>query len=269
MTSPDPPLLRADGTSLHKQLFIVLRDEISRGARPAGKPLPTEEALCEQFGVSRVTVRRALADLEAQGFVQRRHGRGTYVRDDIPAAQPAMNLSLMESLKQTARETQVEVLAVRTEQPPAQLRALLQLGPDEAAVHALRLRKSGSTPLMLTDAWVPERLGRKVTEAALRKKPLYRILLDQGVEFGRVIQEISAEAADPYRAALLQTAVSAPLLRMTRLMHDLQSQPVQHLTAYVSPERSRILMDISSDKIDTLSAGHVAHDPRFLVGRKG
>jgi len=43
---------------------------------------------------------------------------------------------------------------------------------------------------------------------------------------------------------------------------------VQHLTAYVSPERSRILMDISSDKIDTLSAGHIAHDPKFLEPRR-
>jgi GntR family transcriptional regulator len=116
---------------------------------------------------------------------------------------------------------------------------------------------------------VPARVGRKVTEAALRKKALYQILLDQGIEFGREIQEISAEAADPYRASLLQTAVSTPLIRLTRLMHDRQDRPVQHLTTYVSPERSRILMDISSDKIDTLSAGHIAHDPKFLGRHKG
>lgn len=268
MNSGESTLLRAEGTSLHKQLFIVLRDEITRGKRSAGAVLPTEEALCERFGVSRVTVRRALADLQAQGFVQRRHGRGTFVRDDVPPALPAMNLGVLESLQQTARETQVQVLAVRTEMAPAMIASLLQLDPDEPAVHALRLRHSGITPLMLTDAWVPARVGRKVTEAALRKKPLYQILLDQGIEFGRVIQEISAEAADPYRASLLQTAVSTPLIRLTRLMHDRQDRPVQHLTTYVSPERSRILMDISSDKIDTLSAGHIAHDPKFLGRHK-
>lgn len=264
----DPPLLRAEGTSLHKQLFIVLRDEISRGARAPGSLLPTEEALCERFGVSRITVRRALADLQAQGFVQRRHGRGTYVRDEVPAALPAVNLNLMQSLQQTARETQVEVLAVRTEAAPAQIAAALHLVAGEPAVHALRLRRSGDTPLMLTDAWVPERIGRKVTEAALRRKPLYQILLDQGVQFGRVIQEISAEAADPYRASLLQTAVSAPLIRLTRLMHDQQNRPVQHLTTHLSPERSRILMDIATDTIDTPAAGHIAHDPKFLAPRK-
>jgi GntR family transcriptional regulator len=261
-------LLRAEGTPLHLQLFIVLRDEISRGARAPGSLMPTEGALCDRFGVSRITVRRALADLAAQGYVQRRQGLGSYVRDQLPAAMPAMNLSLLDSLKQTARETQVEVLAVKSELPPEQVRALLQLQPGEHAVHALRLRKSGEVPLMLTEAWVPERIGRKVTEAALKRKALYEILMAQGVVFGRVIQEISAEAADPYRAALLRTKVSSPLIRMTRLLHDQQDRPVQHLVALLTPERSRVLMDISSDTIDTLSAGHVAHDPRYLGARE-
>lgn len=257
--------LRADGTSLHRQLFLVLRDQIRRGAHAPGDALPTEEALCERFGVSRVTVRRALADLQAQGFVERRHGRGTYVRSDLPLPQPAVNLSVLQSLRQTAQETQVQVLAVRTEVPPALVRAQLQLAAGAPAVHALRLRHAGTTPLMLTDAWVPESAGRKVTEAALKRKPMYQILLDQGVVFGRVIQDISAEAADPPLASLLQTAVSAPLIRMTRLTHDRQDRPVLHLTVHLSPERSRIVMDISAEQIDTLGAGHIVHDPELLA----
>lgn len=264
MVSP----LRADGTALHRQLFLVLSDQLRRGEYAAGSPLPTEEVLCDRFGVSRVTVRRALADLQAQGFVERRHGRGTYVRGDAPTAPPAMNLSVLQSLRQTAQETQVRVLDVRTDTPPALVRAQLQLAEGERAVHALRLRQAGDTPLMLTDAWVPEAVGRKLTPAALKRKPMYQILLDQGVAFGRVIQEISAEAADPHRAALLQTAVSAPLIRMTRLMHDRHDRPVLHLTVHLSPERSRIVMDIATEQIDTLGAGHVAHDPALLKVRR-
>ena len=81
------------------------------------------------------------------------------------------------------------------------------------------------------------------------------------------IQKISAEAADPYRASLLRTPVSAPLIRLTRLLHDRNDRPVQHLKVHVSPDRSRILMDISADQIDTLAAGHVAHDPKLLAPR--
>ncbi len=266
MTELDLLPLHADGTSLHRQVFLVLRAQILSGARPPGSILPKEEALCEQFAVSRVTVRRALADLEAQGLVLRRHGRGTFVRDDVPAQRPVLNPTLMQGLKQLGDETQVKVLRVQTERPPAPIAAFLREGDESDALHALRLRSAGETPLLLTDAWIPKRLAKGITASALRRKPLYRILLDQGVVFGHVIQEISAEAADPYRAAVLKTAVNAPLIRMTRSMYDPADEPVQHLTAYMSPERTRVLMDISSDQIDTLSAGHIAHDLQFLQG---
>jgi GntR family transcriptional regulator len=258
-TAP-PGLARANGTSLHRQLFLVLRDQIARGDYRAGAALPKEETLGEQFQVSRITVRRALADLESQGFVERRHGRGTFVREGVPSAREAPTLNFLESLRKVKMETQVEVLAVATGEAPTEVATMLRLAEGETAVHALRLRRAGGTPLMLTEAWVPARLGRGVTAAALRKHALYEILLRQGLELGRVAQEITAEAADPSRAARLEIEIGAPLLRLGRLLHDVHGTPIQYLTAHLSPSRSRILMDIPGDALDTLSAGYVAHD---------
>ena len=68
------------GVPLHRQLFLVLHDEIARGAIAPGDALPTEQSLCDQFGVSRITVRRALADLADQGYIERRQGVGSFVR---------------------------------------------------------------------------------------------------------------------------------------------------------------------------------------------
>ena len=117
---------------------------------------------------------------------------------------------------------------------------------------------------MLTDAWVPENIGRGITVSALKKRALYEILMDQGVKFGRVLQQISAEPADPAKATLLKCEVSSPLIRLTRLLHDRKGRPVQHLTVHLSPQRSSILMDIDGDAIDTLGGGHVVHDPHYL-----
>ena len=80
------PVALIAGVPLHRQLFLVLHDEIARGAIPAGDPLPTEQELCDQFGVSRITVRRALADLADQGFITRRQGVGSFVRQDSATA---------------------------------------------------------------------------------------------------------------------------------------------------------------------------------------
>jgi GntR family transcriptional regulator len=250
------------GTSLHRQVFLVLRDQISRGTFTPGGVLPKEEALCERFGVSRITVRRALADLAAQGLVERRQGIGTFVRHDVPQPRERATLSFIDGLRKTVIETQVTVLAVGEDDAPPEIAESLQLVGTKKAVHAVRLRSIGDTPAMVTDAWVPLDLGKRATAAALRKRALYEILQAQGVELGRVVQEITAVVADAERAAVLKTEAGSPLLKVVRLMHGRDARPVAHVTVYLCPERSRLLMDIAADEVNTLSAGQVVHDIR-------
>ena len=254
------PLHSARGTALHRQIFLVLREEISRGLFADGV-LPKEEALCERFGVSRITVRRALSDLAALGVVERRHGRGTFVVGPPVQGRPSPSLSVIDELRQTAIETVVQVLEVEQAAPPRDVAILLRLPDGEKAVHALRLRiNRKGEPAMLTDAWVPAHLGRRVTEAALKKKALYEILMAQGVDFGRVVQEISATVGDPQRAGLLRTEVGGPMLKLVRLMHDKDEQPVQLLTVYMVADRASIFMEIAGATVNTLTAGQIVLD---------
>ncbi|WP_254616572.1 GntR family transcriptional regulator [Burkholderia metallica] len=245
---------------MHRQLFVVIREQILRGRYAPGAILPKEEELCGQFSVSRITVRRALTDLEHAGLIKRRQGKGTFVSLDLPESRPPATLGLVDSLRKTADETEVEVLQVEALEPPVEIRHQLAIEDNERAVYAARVRKIGETRVMVTESWVPERFGRGVTAAKLQKRALYEILLSQGVKFGRVVQEITAVVADPRYAQLLAVDVGAPLLRLTRLLYDVDRQPVQHLTVHMSSEHSRILMDVSIDQMNTLSAGHIHHD---------
>ena len=263
---PAVALASASGTALHRQVFLVLRDEIRRGVFAPGHALPKEEALCERFGVSRITVRRALADLAALGLVERRQGIGNFVRRDMPTRRERPTLSLVDGLRRTADETSVSVIGVDQGVPPADVADLLQLAPGEAAVRAERMRSIGATPVMLTDAWVPMALGKRLTAAALRKRPLYEILLGQGVVLGRVVQELSAVIADPTRAERLGVEVGSPLLKLVRLLHGQDARPVQYLEVYLSSERSRFLMDIAAEHVNTLSAGQIVHDTARFAG---
>jgi len=264
--STERDLKKAPGTALHRQIFLVLKDSIAQGIYAPGTALPTEEALVESFGVSRVTVRRALADLELEGVVQRRHGRGTFVREDLATAANMASLSFVDELRHTAQQTEVRVVTLESLVPPPAVRAFLQVPHDETVVRAVRVRMAGKVPLMITEAWVPGDLGRAITAAALKRSPMYEVLNRLGVRFGRVLQEISAESADPNRAALLQCELSTALIRMSRIMHDDAGRPVMYVTAHLTPQHSRILMEIQGDAIDTLSAGHIIHDPA-LVGK--
>jgi GntR family transcriptional regulator len=254
------PVPRARGVSLHHQLFLVLRDRIVSGDYPGDSLIPTEEELCSYFSVSRITVRRALADLEAEGFVWRRQGRGTFVRDVLPAAREAATLNFVESLHKTAEETRVTVLDVETVIAPPQIAQRLHLATGARAVHAIRLRRKDNTPILVSDAWVPETYGRTMTTATLKKRAMYELLLEQGIKFGRVVQEITALSADPTFAQWLGVETGVPLLRVSRIVYDGDRTPVQHVTLTVNPENSRIVVDMLADSVNTLRTGQFVHD---------
>lgn len=249
------------GMVLHQQLFVVLREQIMRGIYPPGASIPNESRLGELFKVSRITVRRAVSDLEAQGLVEKKQGLGTFVRMDLPPQRPAATLGFVDSLRKQAQSTNVTVLELRPgAEPPPVIALQLQLQPGDRAWHAVRLRSTASHPVMVTDAWVPDRFAQGITRAKLQKQALYEILMAQGVRFGRVVQEITAVPADPDYAARLEVDVGSPLLRVSRLLYDVDTVPVQHLTIHVSPERSRILMDVGIESVNTLGAGQITHD---------
>lgn len=258
-----PPVgspLEGGGIPLHRQLFLCLRDRIHRGVYVPGGPIPNEQQLCALFNVSRITVRRALADLEAKGLLLRKQRLGTFVHPDFQPALQTGTLAFLDALQDTALDAlPSQLLTVEKALPPPDVARLLKLEPGQLAHHTRRLRSENGTPVVLSEAWVPVHLLPKVTESAARKKLIYQLLLAQGIVFDRVVQEISAESADPENAALLRTETGAPLLRVTRLLHDARQRPIQHLTAKSSPERTRMLMDVSASSIGSLSAGALAH----------
>ena len=260
MNPASTQLLRTPGISLHRQLYIALRTNILNRTWPAGTALPTEDALSAQFKVSRITVRRALADLVADALVVRRHGVGTFVSDSVDLPRPNATLTMLEELRMAAGETDVRVLHVAHEPAPPAILRMLQLDDGETVFHAVRLRLLDRTPVMITDAWVPERFAGKITAAALKKHPLYELLLAHGMVFGRVIQEVNADAASPQLAQQLQTEVGSPLLKVSRLIHDPRDEPVEFITVHVAPERTRLLMEVPGMAMNTLSAGRFVHD---------
>lgn len=229
-----------------------------RGVYGSGALLPTEVELCKLFGVSAITVRRALGDLKSAGLVERFQGRGTFVSEKLPKS-PFEAANLLDALKRQGEETQVKVLELRIAVPPAHVALQMQLHSGAQALFAARLRHVRSEPRMVTEAWVPLHLGRDVTAKRLREKPLFEILMSKGVVFSRVVEEITAVAANPMHAEQLQTGIGVPLLRMTRLMYDKDDHPVELLTVYLNPERSRVLLNVPPLEVQQGVASRIVH----------
>jgi GntR family transcriptional regulator len=255
------PVTAGAGVPLHRQLFLVLHDEIARGALAPGDALPTEQALCDQFGVSRITVRRALADLAERGYIERRQGVGSFVRqrdrsDELPPAG-----SYMDSLRQAQFQTSIDVVEHDIRTPPSSIGDAL--GVTAEMLHILRVRRERRThePLMVTEAWLPTELVDTLTASALRRKPLYELLSTADVVIDRMQHEITAEIAGPRNAHLLNTPIGSALLRVNRLVFVADS-PHHYVSILLSPNRSRVLMSQNAAELQTGDGLAIAHDVR-------
>ena len=119
---------------LYYRLQQHLEERIRGGQLHPGNPLPTEEQLCGQYGVSRITVRHALDSLLHRGLISRRRGVGTFVADN---AEPVKLVRLVGSLEDTlsyAAELTYKILSRRTVEPSPLVAKALEFLPEARAV---------------------------------------------------------------------------------------------------------------------------------------
>ena len=251
------------GVPLHRQLFLVLHDEIARGAIAAGQPLPTEQELCEQFGVSRITVRRALADLAGQGYITRRQGVGSFVRHDNPTQrEQAANRSYDDEMHQIQFESEVDVFEFGLRAAPLSIAEKAGLVGDTLYVLAVRRERRTGEPLLVTEAWLPGGLSQSITAEKMAHTPMFSLLAEAGVTFTRFQHEFTAEIAGPRNARLLDIAIGAPVLRVNRISLTEGDRPHHYLSILLSPNRSRILLSHTIEQLETGPQMAILHDVR-------
>lgn len=229
----------------YHQIYLVLREQLQEGRFADG--LPGELALAGQFGVARVTVRKALEQLKTEGLIERAPGRGTTPR--APAADPARGgarlTGLLENIVNMGLRTSVRVLSCETLAAGDEVAAALQLATGTAVQKAVRVRSTAQGPLSLITTHVPADLAAGFGRRELGRKPLLVLLEEAGVRIGSAVQTISAQLADTATAPHLDVPVGSALLAVTRLVRDEAERPVQWLHGLYRPDRYQYRMQLS------------------------
>ncbi len=161
--------------SLYKKLELILRDQILFGELSPGVLLPTEQELCEQYKMSRITVRNALANLERSGLINRIQGRGSIVRkrevqSSFVEAKGFTSISKEQGYNTSSEIVKKELIAGNTD-----LIALFggSARENELFWHFCGLRYLNDEPAVIMNHYVKKALGDKMLEFDLEKNSLY------------------------------------------------------------------------------------------------
>jgi GntR family transcriptional regulator len=219
---------------LHHQIFLIMRDQILSGRYRTTEPLPTEDELTRLFGVSRITVRTALAKLAANGLIERQQGIGTFVRE--VAAKPIRvgirnQRALLEQLGET---TALKLLELDYGRAPADVQSWFGCEPEARFVRVVRMR-AAAKPVLLYLTFIPEEIGGSFSRHDYARFPHHELIRRAGIHVTSAQQVISAALAEPAVAARLKIDVGAPILKIRTMFFAKRLRPVRYLEMLADP----------------------------------
>lgn len=224
----------ASPVPLWQQVVGLIRHNVESGAWPPGHRIPSEREFCEQYNISRTTVRQALAEAESVGLLERIHGKGTFV------ARPKIQQPLVQitSFEQTLRgrglEPQVRLLLSQL-RPADAAHARLFGVPTGSHLAYFRLLGLGSgEPMAVYDSLVPIALGELLRPEVERRSAageyffINQLIMEHlALPYLQAEQTYEAVSAEPELADLLHVPKRSPAFSVSTLFLDPAAHPVE------------------------------------------
>lgn len=242
-------LLPLSPVPLYSQLKELLRGRILDGTYPPHSRMPSENELGQVFGVSRITVRQALGDLQKEGLIFKIHGKGTFVAKPKAFQNVSTLQGLAESMAQMGYEVLNRLIGLR--HLAASARVAERLGLEEGAPvsEIKRVRLVNREPVSLEVTYVPRAVGEKLEKADLVARDIFLIIEnDCGIALGHADLAIDAVLADADLTRALDVEEGAPIMRIERLTHAADGTPLDFEYLYYRGDAFQYRLRIDRQK---------------------
>lgn len=228
------------------QLMDILREKVHQKIWVAGDQIPGEQDLCEIYGISRTVVRQALRELELEGVVNRRKGKGTFI------SQPKISEGLVQKLTgfyqdmvERGLRPGTRVLHQNVNPASENVARFLNIEPGEKVIDIQRLRFINEEPIQLVTTYLPYEICPALASVDLADRSLYKFLESEcGVFIAKGRRFIEAVLANEAEATLLGIDRGTPLLMLDSISYVESGQPVEYYHALHRGDRSRFEVEL-------------------------
>ena len=243
------------GVPLVYQLSEIFRMKIATDELKANDPFPTEEQISNTYGVSRMTVRLALAKLVNEGFIRRQQGVGSFVNpkglvkpDELrPVTRDMSDVkSTTNILEAAGMKVGTKVLSFSLDRPSGRIAEQLDIAETDRVFHFERLRLADGKPVVLEKIWVPQKICTTLSKNDVEGS-VYRVLADRfGLNVTAAHQALRAEIADGALALTLDVELGAPIMRVAGVSYTDTGTPVEVEESWFRSDMMEFIIELGS-----------------------
>jgi GntR family transcriptional regulator len=241
-------LFRSDmplGATLYQEVKNKLMESLRGGEWKAGEMIPAEKRLCERFGVSVGTLRKAVDELAAENILMRHQGRGTFVMSHSP---DRYMFGFFHICGKDGRKEypKVEFISLTHEKADADSARRLGIRTGTKVYRITNLLSLAGKPVIVDDIILPERFfgGLTADDVRERRTTLYQLYQDRfGVAVLRTEERLQAQAANPAVARLLGLEQGTPVLHVIRRAMTFRDEVVELRHSYVLTTHHEYFVD--------------------------
>lgn len=212
---------------------------IESGDLEHGRRLPTERNLADALGISRPTVRNALAGLERLGMAYRRQGSGTYVNSAPIEGNLRVLSGFSDELSPTAHRVTTRVLQFGFAAPTTTVQRELEIDDNAmSAVRLVRVRSLDEVPSTYEVSWMPASIGGHLVGTDLTNKSLFRLLAEtRDIHPDHATEKLRVAAMDTDEASVLDSKPGAPAFLVNRTTFDKAGTPIEYAHTILRGDR--------------------------------
>ncbi len=229
------------GLPAYRRIDGDIRSRIEGGALAPGDRIESERQLAGRYGVSLMTARHALKELEADGLVERRIGAGTFV------APPRIHFNKLQSFTEqmAARGERAlsRIVSIQVLDDAIEAAARLELAPGSRVVQLERVRFGGTEPFAFETTYIPHRDFPTLAQSLRGTDSLFETLLrEYHIEPAYTEDEVDAISADARMAHLLDIPRGSPLLRIRQVLFSTSGRRLFYGVNVYRSERHSLLI---------------------------
>jgi len=241
-------ILSAGPIPLYHQLEQDISARILAGEFGPGGPLPTEDQIGQDYGVSRITVRKALDSLDRQGLIVRRRGIGSFVAEHSTRVHATHLSGSLDDFLQTANQLKPTILALGPVEASDEIARLFEVEPGSPVLRLELVSSSAEGPLAHSSFHFPEHVIDLLRAEDINStEPIVRTVERKtNVKVVRAEQVIEADTAGAETARLLGLAEGTPLLRSQRTYFTSEGKPIEVATLRYHPGRYRYEVELKA-----------------------